>query len=93
MLRQIRSHPKGSSLRRSFLRQIQVKMIKNISAWLSCGALWGAAWFSNAAWAVNDLPGGPAVHQFNLQPAATKIAEEQGWLHWFMLIKIGRAHV
>ena len=63
-----------------------MKMIKNISAWLSCGALWGAAWFSNAAWAVNDLPGGPAVHQFNLQPAATKIAEEQGWLHWFMLI-------
>ena len=41
---------------------------------------------STAAWAVNDLPGGPAVRQLNLQPAVTKIAEEQGWLHWFMLI-------
>ena len=63
-----------------------MKMIKNISAWLSHGAISVAAWMSTAAWAVNDLPGGPAVHQFNLQPAATKIAEEQGWLHWFMLI-------
>jgi cytochrome c oxidase subunit II len=36
--------------------------------------------------AVNDLPGGPAVNQLNLHPAVTKIAEEQAWLHWFMLI-------
>jgi len=35
---------------------------------------------------VNDLPGGPAVNQLNLHPAVTKIAEEQQWLHWFMLI-------
>ncbi|NCV64437.1 MAG: cytochrome c oxidase subunit II, partial [Betaproteobacteria bacterium] len=41
---------------------------------------------TNAAWAVNDLPGGPAVRQLNLHPPATKIAEEQVWLHWFMLI-------
>jgi len=61
-------------------------MIKNISAWLSQGAISVAAWMSTAAWAVNDLPGGPAVRQLNLQPAVTKIAEEQGWLHWFMLI-------
>jgi len=61
-------------------------MIKNISAWLSHGAISVAAWMSTAAWAVNDLPGGPAVRQLNLQPAVTKIAEEQGWLHWFMLI-------
>ena len=45
-----------------------------------------AAGLSNAVWAVNDLPGGPAVRQLNLAPAATKIAEEQAWLHWFMLI-------
>jgi cytochrome c oxidase subunit 2 len=44
-----------------------------------------AAWVSTAAYAVNDLPGGPAVNQLNLHPAATKIAEEQIWLHWFML--------
>nr|WP_092007334.1 cytochrome c oxidase subunit II [Polaromonas sp. OV174] len=44
-----------------------------------------AAWISTAAYAVNDLPGGPAVNQLNLHPAATKIAEEQQWLHWFMM--------
>ena len=36
--------------------------------------------------AVNDLPGGPAVRQLNLHAAATRIAVEQAWLHWFMLI-------
>ena len=41
---------------------------------------------STAAHAVNDLPGGPAVMQLNLHPAVTRIAEEQAWLHWFMLI-------
>ena len=43
-------------------------------------------WVSTAAYAVNDLPGGPAVRQLNLHPAVTKIAEEQHWLHWFMMI-------
>ncbi|HSV70596.1 MAG TPA: cytochrome c oxidase subunit II [Methylibium sp.] len=38
------------------------------------------------SWAVNDLPGGPAVNQLDLHPAATRIAGEQQWLHWFMLI-------
>ena len=42
--------------------------------------------FNGAAWAVNDLPGGPGVRQLNLHPAATRIAVEQAWLHWFMLI-------
>ncbi|MES3001875.1 MAG: cytochrome c oxidase subunit II transmembrane domain-containing protein, partial [Pseudomonadota bacterium] len=42
--------------------------------------------FSPAAHAVNDLAGGPAVLQMNLHPAATRIAVEQAWLHWFMLI-------
>ncbi len=49
---------------------------------LSLGA---AAWLSTAAYAVNDLPGGPAVNQLNFAPPATKIAEEQHWLHWFMM--------
>ncbi|RYG06723.1 MAG: cytochrome c oxidase subunit II, partial [Burkholderiales bacterium] len=48
-----------------------------------------AAWISTAASAasdaVGDLPGGPAVRQLNLHPAVTKIAEEQHWLHWFMM--------
>ena len=38
------------------------------------------------AHAANDLPGGPAVRQLNLHTAATRIAVEQAWLHWFMLI-------
>ena len=45
-----------------------------------------AAWVSTAAYAVNDLPGGPSVRQLNLPPAVTKIAQEQHWLHWFMMI-------
>ena len=44
-----------------------------------------AASISTAAYAVNDLPGGPAVNQLNLHPAVTKIAEELQWLHWFMM--------
>src|SRR5215207_1928670 len=47
---------------------------------LAVGAL------SPAAYAANDLPGGPAVRQLNLHAAATRIAVEQAWLHWFMLI-------
>ena len=50
----------------------------------ACIALYAMG--STLAWAVNDLPGGPAVRQLNLHPPVTKIAEEQVWLHWFMLI-------
>ena len=45
-----------------------------------------AALASQAALAVGDLPGGPAVNQLNLQPPVTKIAHEQMWLHNMMLI-------
>ena len=53
-------------------------------AGLTAGFL--ASWVSTAAYAVNDLPGGPAVHQLNLHPPASKIAEQQDWLHWYMMI-------
>jgi len=43
------------------------------------------AWTSVAAQKVNDLPGGPAVNQLNFAPPVTRIAEEQHWLHWFMM--------
>ncbi|MFO1191037.1 MAG: cytochrome c oxidase subunit II [Rhodoferax sp.] len=49
-------------------------------------ATWAGSAIFSVAHAVRDLPGGPAVNQLNLHPAATKIAEEQAWLHWFMLI-------
>ncbi|MGH8822639.1 MAG: cytochrome c oxidase subunit II [Rhodoferax sp.] len=65
-------------------------MIKNISSKLasclriSCVGL--AAWASTAAHAVNSLPGGPAVWELDLQPAVTKIAEEQHWLNNGLMI-------
>jgi len=65
-------------------------MIKRIFNKLAGALLVVSAWAGTvgftAAQAVGDLPGGPAVRQLNLHPAVTKIAEEQAWLHWFMLI-------
>jgi cytochrome c oxidase subunit 2 len=64
--------------------------MKNISnqfaSLLSRAGIFVGAWLATAAFAVNDLPGGPAVNQLNMHPPVTKIAEEQHWLHWFMLI-------
>src|SRR6476620_10077926 len=59
--------------------------MKSISYKLA-SLLLAAGAFSPVAYAVNDLPGGPAVRQLNLHAAATRIAVEQSWLHWFMLI-------
>jgi cytochrome c oxidase subunit 2 len=46
------------------------------------------AWLASSAAlaSVNNLPGGPAVNQLNLHPPVTRIAEEQHFLHWMMLI-------
>jgi len=65
-------------------------MMKSIAGKLSSVAIGAGAWLATsaltAAHAVNDLPGGPAVNQLNLHPPVTKIAADQAWLHWFMLI-------
>ncbi len=45
-----------------------------------------ATFLSAAAFAVNDLPGGPAVNQLDMHPAVTKIADEQHALHYMMLV-------
>jgi cytochrome c oxidase subunit II len=37
---------------------------------------------------VNDLPGGPAVNQLDLHPAATQIASDIHWLHVMMMVII-----
>jgi cytochrome c oxidase subunit 2 len=50
------------------------------------GSAWALALASQAAHAVNDLPGGPAVNQLDLHPAVTQIARDQQWLHYFMLV-------
>ena len=56
-----------------------------LSKAVATGAMvWSA--FVNVAHAVSDLPGGPSVNQLNLHPAVTRIAVDQAWLHWFMLI-------
>jgi len=36
--------------------------------------------------AVNSLPGGPAVNQLDLHPPVTKIAAEQQWLHYYLMV-------
>ena len=64
--------------------------MKNISRTLAtlltrAGLVAGLA-IGAVAHAANDLPGGPAVNQLNLHPAASRIAEAQHDLHWFMLI-------
>jgi cytochrome c oxidase subunit II len=61
-------------------------IFKNLARMLLSACAWGGTVAFSVAHAVNDLPGGPAVRQLNLHPAVTKIAEEQAWLHWFMLI-------
>ena len=60
--------------------------MNKLNRMLASSLLMLGTWLSTAAWAVNDLPGGPGVRQLNLPMGATKIAEEQAWLHWFMLI-------
>ena len=41
---------------------------------------------TQAALAVGNLPGGPAVNQLDLHPPVTQIAVDQQWLHNFMLV-------
>ena len=49
------------------------------------GVTLGALLATRLALAVGDLPGGPAVNQFDLHPPVTEIAADQRWLHYFML--------
>ena len=50
------------------------------------GVALGALLATRAALAVNDLPGGPAVNQLDLDPGVTEVALSQHWLHYFMLV-------
>ena len=63
-----------------------MSILNKLSRPLLAATAWASTAAFTAAHAVNDLPGGPAVRQLNLHPAVTKIAEEQAWLHWFMMI-------
>jgi cytochrome c oxidase subunit II len=50
------------------------------------GSVLGGLMALQPAWAVNDLPGGPAVRQLDMHPPMSVIAEQQHWLHYFSLI-------
>jgi len=64
-----------------------MKTIKSLRATLARLAVTaGATLVTQAALAVNSLPGGPAVNQLDLHPPVTKIAAEQQWLHYFLLV-------
>ena len=63
-----------------------MSILNKLSRPLLAATAWAGSVAFTAAHAVGDLPGGPAVRQLNLHPAVTKIAEEQAWLHWFMMI-------
>ena len=54
----------------------------------SAGLIMGAALAAlpPLALAVNDLPGGPGVNQFDLPEPASQIAAQQTWLHNVMLV-------
>ncbi|WP_343740694.1 cytochrome c oxidase subunit II [Delftia tsuruhatensis] len=60
--------------------------MKSISTRLVLWGLMSMAGAGSLAHAATDLPGGPAVNQLNLHPAVTRIAHEQHYLHWMMLI-------
>lgn len=61
--------------------------MKSIHNKLACRLLIAAACVATrAAHAVQDLPGGPAVNQLNLAAPVTRVAQEQHFLHWMMLI-------
>jgi cytochrome c oxidase subunit 2 len=45
-----------------------------------------SAVFAGSAWAVGDMPGGPAIKQINLTEGVTRIAAEQWWIHNFLMV-------
>jgi cytochrome c oxidase subunit II len=54
-----------------------------LSRWVL--SLW-AGLYAGAALAVSDLPGGPVVNGIDFRPPVTRIAADQAWLHYVMLI-------
>lgn len=67
------------------------KLVRDSALALSTRAY---AWFATIAMSMSsaaaaaglELPGGPQVNQLNLPEPATRIAAEQNWLHWAMMI-------
>ncbi len=60
-----------------------LNMMSKASTWI---ALAGAGLTSAASASTYNLPGGPQPFQLNLPDPATRLAAEQNWLHWAMMI-------
>jgi cytochrome c oxidase subunit 2 len=64
-----------------------MKTIKALGATVGqAGVTLCAMLATQAALAVNSLPGGPAVNQLDLHPPVTQIARDQQWLHYFVMV-------
>ena len=64
-----------------------MKTIKALGAMVGqAGVTLCAMLATQAALAVNSLPGGPAVNQLDLHPPVTQIARDQQWLHYFVMV-------
>ncbi len=72
----------GSKTEATTMKTIKALGVLAGRAWLTvCAAL-----ATQAALAVNSLPGGPAVNQLDLHPPVTQIARDQQWLHYFVMV-------
>ncbi len=58
-------------------------VINRFQRWATAAVLSG--WASMAA-AVGDMPGGPRVNQLNIADPVTRIAADQHWIHWFLMV-------
>ncbi len=54
--------------------------------WVAALVVAGGSLLAGAAYAVNDLPGGPGVNQLDLHQPATRIASDEMALHYWMLV-------
>lgn len=62
-------------------------MMTTLQKRIASGAMAIAATLAGgAAWAVNDLPGGPAVNQLDLHPPVTQIASDVQSLHYWLMV-------
>ena len=86
ILATLRSFVTGFAYFEAFKVNTMKSMWKNLASALATAILWFASAGVSLVYAVNDLPGGPAVNQLNLHPPVTSVARDQQWLHWFMLI-------
>ena len=59
---------------------------RSLSPFARLSLLLGSSLGVGAAWAVNDLPGGPGVNQLNLPVPVTQIGVQQVWMHNVMLV-------